>query len=183
MPEFWVRSDVMPDGSYGVTITVDSDIAFALDGNTIGPYVTACFHTATTADHCIAVLRLMIQKMQIPEAEATQFVRTFTDVRNHASTAPLRFDCAVGRAKYPRPDAGAFVSLVMVSCAGKELGWIEPAQLRDHAAAVLDSLTASHLDGRLRAALMQDMGVDDATARAFVGNLADFMPGQEGKLR
>jgi hypothetical protein len=175
MPEFWVQSDVMPDGSYGASITVDSDTAFALDEPTATTYAAGCFAAAMTADHCCGVMRMMTEIGGLSAEEATDYVRLYATLAP-IPVGPLRFVPTVGRAKHPRPDAGSVVPAVEVLHDGRKLGWVDPNQLRDHAAGVLDALAAARLDGQLKHMLTETIGLGEDHAAMMVGDLSRFLP-------
>jgi len=177
MPEFWVSSDVMPDGSYAVSVTVNKDIAFALDDAAARDYAATCFTEATAADHAGAVVRLMTQQMRMSTKAAQDFVRLYLG-EYRETHVQLQFRAAVGRRKPPHPDAGSFIPAVLVFSGSESLGWIDPDELRDHAGGVLSALAASRFDEQLRQTLTDPDGVDldDAAARKVVSSLAQFMP-------
>ncbi|MPZ66238.1 MAG: hypothetical protein GEU83_12215 [Pseudonocardiaceae bacterium] len=177
----WVRSEVMPDGSYGVGVSVEGDYAFSLNRDQAVAYAVACFTRATEADHDTAVLRLLTQ-VGVPAKHAGQVVAN--DLRpdrpdEHTDTQPLRFTVAVGRAKHPRPDAGQFIPLLFLHLHDREIGQLTPSDLRDHGAAVLNVLAAADLDAALHRALTGTVGLDDDRARAIVGDLANHIPTTE----
>lgn len=160
----WVRSEVMPDGTYGAALSVDSDRAWALNRE---------------VEHDTAVLRLLTSKLGIPDNDAAALLTQ--DLRpdrpdTHDATAPLCFTGAIGRARHPRPDAGAYIPLLMMALDGRQTGQLSPADLREHAAAVLNVLAAADLDAALYRVLLAKVGLDDATARAVVDSLAEYWP-------
>ncbi|WP_280413156.1 hypothetical protein [Nocardia asiatica] len=183
MTDFWVRSATMPDGRYGVSIELGPDRAYTLDRTAALKYAAACCYEATAAEHSAAVLRLFTEKLDIPREEAAAFVRR--DLAPHPSTArapaPVRFIATVGRAKHPRPDAGKTIGLVRIEHDGIEQGWVSPEELRDHATGVLSALAATELDTRLMQALVEVIDLDEASARAMVHQLGDFMPGRNAE--
>lgn len=178
MTEFCVRSDVMPDGSYGVSVTVGDDHAFCLDRPAAIAYATACYQVATIADHCTAIMRLFTSR-DLAAEDATEFAARHLALahHDHAATAPMRYTAAIARPKTPPPRAGALTGLIMVHHSGSDLGWIDPEQMRDHAAGVLIVLAASRLDAVLLRSLVVDIGLKEPYARATVADLARFMPG------
>lgn len=181
--DLWVRSEVMPDGTYGVGISVERDHAFALNRDQAIAYATACIARATEADHDTAVMRLLVTKLGIPPKSAAEFIKS--DLRpdrpdEHKATEPLRFSVAIGRARHPRPDAGTYIPLLMMQHAnGEDAGQLTPADLRDHATAVLSVIAAADLDANLHRCLVSTLGLDDGRAKAVVGSLAEHMPGAD----
>lgn len=105
--------------------------------------------------------------------EATDYVLLYATL-TPIPAGPLRF--VAGRAKHPRPDAGSLVPAVEVLHDGRKLGWVEPNQLRDHAAGVLDALAAARLDGQLKRMLTETIGLGEDHAAMMVGNLSRFLP-------
>ena len=175
----WVRSEVMPDGTYGVGITVEADHAFALNRDQAIAYAVACIARATEADHDTAVMRLLVNHLGMPAKLAAEFITG--DLRpdrpdEHKATEPLQFSVAIGRARHPRPDAGSYVPLLMMQHDGEDVGQLAPADLREHATAVLSALAAADLDANLHRCLVSTLGLDDDRARAVVGSLAEHMP-------
>jgi hypothetical protein len=181
----WVRSELLPDGTYGVGISVEADTAFVLDREQAVAYAVACFARATEADHDTAIMRLLTAEVGVPNEVAAQVVQN--DLRpdrpdDHA-TDPLRFIPAVGRAKYPRPNAGAFIPILAMQLNGDQVGQLTPADLRDHGGAVLDVLAAADLDAALHRALVGTVGLDDDKARSVVGELSHHLSEPEPPRR
>lgn len=170
-----VQSDAMPDGSYGVSITVTDDRVFSLNRSQAVDYAVACYARATAAEHDGGVVRLLTT-LGLDEPNA---LRMLTDDLHperppeHDATAPMAFTAALGRRR-SQPDG--YVALLTVSCDDTDLGAVSPTQLREHASAVLDTLAAADLDATLRRTLVSRIGIDDARARAVVGSLGDYMP-------
>jgi hypothetical protein len=178
----WVRSDVMPDGSYGVAVSVGADFARTLDRDEAIAYAIACFARATEVEHDTAVLRLLVNRLGLGPKDAGQVVAN--DLRPdrpdvHDATEPIRFSGMIGRARHPRPDAGEFIPLLGMQLHGKDVGQLTPADLRDHAAAVFNCLSAADLDAALHRVLIGKIGVDDERARAVIGSLAEHWPAEQ----
>lgn len=181
--DLWVQSELMPDGTYGVGITVGQDRAFILNRDEAVAYATACFASATEADHDTAVMRLLTKEIGTDITTAGQFVVELRPDRpDIKATEPLRFYVALGRAKHPRPDAGEFIPMLLMYLEKKQVGELTPADLRGHAAGVLNVLAAADLDANLRRRLMAAVGIPEEQARVFVESLADHMP-DEGTPR
>lgn len=177
----WVRSDLMPDGTYGVAISVGADRSWTLNLDQAVAYAVACHARATEVEHDTAVLRLLTDTLGIPAKTASQVI--VSDLRPDRpdaqdATKPLRFTGAIGRAKYPRPDAGAYIPLLMMELDGTQVGQLTPADLRDHATGVLNVIAAADLDAALLRALTGTFDIDEDRARAVVEDLANHWPEQ-----
>ncbi|WP_280335456.1 hypothetical protein [Nocardia wallacei] len=174
-----VRSDVLPDGSYGVTVTAGPDLAFTLDRSRALPYAAACCREATAAEYFTAVLRLLTERTATSREDGLAFVQEhLVAIPDLAATAPLQFLGAAGRPKPPSPEAGRFTPIVLIRDQdGKDMGWFSPEQIRGHATAVLDTLAVVDLDTRLLRTWVDDYGLPENNARAAVGSLAAFLPG------
>lgn len=179
----WVASEVMPDGSYGVSVTVHADFAITLNREQSVAYAVACYRRATEVEHDTAVLRLLRRTGVDEKTAATVIVSDLRPDRpdDHSATNPIRYIGAIGRVKYPRPDAGEFVPLINMQLHGKDIGQLDPDELRDHAGGVLSVLAAADLDAALHRVLVHTIGLDDATARSTIGALFDLWP--KGTMR
>jgi hypothetical protein len=158
----------LPDGRYGVGISVGDDVAWVLSREQAVAYVVVCVERATQADHDTATFRLLVD-IGLPEDKAAAFLAE--DIRqdravDNAPTSPLVFVPAVGQ-------KGPFLHMRLDT---EDVGQLTPADLRDHALSVLDVLAVVELDAALRRALVGLVGLDDARAHAVVGGLAKFWP-------
>lgn len=165
----WVRSEVMPDGSYGVAVNVGADTSWSLNRPQAISYATTCYERATEAEHDAAVFRLFTEKLNMPErAVAQMLVKEIRPDRptDHTATKPLEFTVAIGR-------QGPFIKMALD---GKEAGEMTTSDLRDHAAGVLNTLSAADLDANLYRVLSKTVGLDDNLARTVVGDLQNYWP-------
>lgn len=165
----WVRSEVLPNGTYGVGISVGEDRAWVLTRDQAVAYAVTCFARATEAEHDAAAFTLL-RAIGVPQPTAAAVVAR--DIRpsrpvDHSATEPLRFIVQLGLR------AGPFLRMTLD---GRPAGELTPADLRDHAAAVLNCIAAADLDANLRRVLVGQVGLDDERARAVVGSLADHWP-------
>lgn len=175
----WVISEAMPDGSYGVAVTVGADFTMSLDRDQATAYAAACVAQATAAEHATAVMRLLIEKLGFDDGQASVlFVGQLREryTAEQPATGPLQFVPTIGRAKHPRPDAGAFVPLIEMRLHDQTIGQISPAELRHHATGALSALAAADLDDQLRLALVEHVGVTDDIARNTVHSLGELWP-------
>lgn len=177
----WVRSELMPDGTYGVGLTCGPDRAWSLNRDQAITYAVECFLQATEVEHDTAVMRLLVTTLGSPvDAASTLITRCLLPDRpdHHHVTKPLRFTGAIGKAKHPRSDAGQFVPLLSIELDGTTVGQLTPADLRDHAAAVLNAIAAADLDVALHRLLVNQVDLDDQRARAVIGDLSNHWPEQ-----
>jgi hypothetical protein len=70
----WVRSELLPDGSYGVGLSVGEDHAWALTREQAIGYAVACIARATEAEHDAALHRLLIGTVGLDDATARAVV-------------------------------------------------------------------------------------------------------------
>ncbi|MGH3548888.1 MAG: hypothetical protein ACRDQU_12420 [Pseudonocardiaceae bacterium] len=173
--QLWVRSEVMPDGTYGVGLNVGADRAWAFDREAAVAYAVACFARATEAEHDAAVFGLLTTSMKVPEHAAAKLVCDLRADRpdDHKATDPLRFTVAIGR-------RGPFLKMELD---GTQVGELTPADLRDHAVGVLNVLAAADLDANLQRVLVGVVGIDDNRARQFVGSLQEHWPSEQRPRR
>lgn len=173
----WVRSDVLPDGSYGVTVSVGEDRAWTLPRRRAERYAVACMARAIEAEHDAAVFRLLTIRLRMEAKSAAALV--VQDVRasrqaDDRATAPMRFVPSLTIEGKP---------FLVHEVDGETVGQLIPADLRDHAAGVLQVLAAADLDRALLASLTGAIGLDDGTARAVIGALAEHWPEEEEPRR
>lgn len=169
----WVRSDVLPDGSYGVAINVGDDRAWTLNRDQAIAYAVACFTRATEAEHDAAVIGLLTATgMELRTAGAV-VVKDLRPDRpdDDTATKPLRFIPSYG-ANSRRP-------FLVMQLDGLDCGELTTADLRDHAQAVLQCLAAVDLDAAFYRHLTGPVGLGDGQARAVIGGLADHWPAVE----
>lgn len=172
-------SDMMPDGSYGVSIEIGADNAFALDHGQALAYAATCHAVAATADHCVACLRLLTEQRGIAPAAADQFISRHgarTAPITDQATAPIRYLAGYRARTWPEPGAGQIIPAICVRLGTRDLGWISPDELRTHASAVLTLLAWTDLNTALRESLITDIGVTDTMAHDMISELAEFVP-------
>lgn len=167
----WVRSEVMPDGTYGVAVNVGADRVWPLDREQAVAYAVACYARATEAEHDAAVFGLLTRGVGMDRETAAAFL--VHDLRpdrpeNHTATEPVQYLPSVG-------ERGPFLRMFLD---GAQVGEMSCADLRDHAAAALNCLAAADLDAAAHRALTGSIGLDDARAREFVSSLAEYWPEQ-----
>lgn len=168
----WVRSDVMPDGTYGVAINVGADRSWPLNRDRAVAYAVACVTRATEAEHDAAVFAAF-KATGMDDRTAGMFV--VQGIRpdrpdDHSATEPLRFVGALGL------KVGPFIKMELD---GQPCGEMTTADLIDHAMGVLKTLAAADLDAALLRTLRGPVGLNEERARAVVGSLAQHWPTSE----
>lgn len=164
----WARSEVMPDGSYGVGITYGPDRAWALDRSAAIAYAVACWDEATRVEHDYAVYRMMTGAGVNPR-EVVRLIGEDLRVKRvqNAATRPLRFEPILGMLHGPHLEM--FLGDVHV-------GEVTPHDLRGHGGDVLTVLSVTVLDSVLLDALIRSVGMTEDKARAVIGTLNGYWP-------
>lgn len=167
----WVRSDVLPDGSYGVVVTFGGDHAWSLDTGTATGYAATLHAVATAAEHDAAMLALLTM-IGVKVDDAALLLRDLRDqrARPQSAVAPLRFNAAVSQASRE--------PFIQLELDGTAVGQISPEDLREHAGGVLTALAAAELDTNLHRALTAGAGLDPDKARAVITDLCNHWPGR-----
>lgn len=174
----WVRSEVMPNGTYGVALNVGADRAWSLDRDRAVAYAVACFARATEAEHDAAVFGMLTSVNGIDEELAALLIAR--DLRpgradEHDDTKPLKYNVVLNRNRI----TGEIMPMLHMHLDGVgKAGELTPADLRDHAGGVLNVLHAADLDAGLHKVLIGKAGLDDDTARAMIGTLGEHWPEQ-----
>lgn len=164
----WVISDVMPDGTYAVTISINGDTSWVLDPPGAVEYARTCVEAAQRAEYDAAIYKLFTRKLGLDHDSTVQMIGH--DIRpdrpplNDAATAPLRFVPGVNA------KGEGFMAIWLKDT---QVGQLDPADLREHAMVVLEAPGAVDLDaGLLRALLTMD--IEEPIARAAVGDIANW---------
>ena len=71
----WVRSEVLPDGSYAVGLSVGGDRAWTLTRDAAVAYAVACFARATQAEHDAAVFSLLVKIVLSKQVAAAMIMK------------------------------------------------------------------------------------------------------------
>lgn len=170
----WVRSDVMPDGTYVVTVSFDADHVWVLDRAGALRYAVACVAAAQRAEYDAAVFRLTTERLDLDHrtgAAALLSLRLDRPPPDDDATRPLTF--APGVTARGKP----FLTILLD---GEPAGQLDPPALRSHAMNVLEAPAAADLDaGFLR--FLLSSGLDEPTARAAVGDIANWRTTGVGK--
>ena len=165
----WVRSDVMPDGSYRATIEFTPDESVTLNDEQAIKYAMAVLGAAHIAEYEAAILA-QFKAAGVPEVAAAQYIaekfrtlRTVPDTGTQLSLVP-------GISKLTKD------AFLIVMLHGKESGQWDFNEARDHAQAVLDVIIAARLDQIYFLSLTKKMEMDDDLARRMVGGIGKFRP-------
>lgn len=164
----WARSEVLPNGSYGVAITYGKDWACVLTTSGAIAYAVACCDEATRIEYDAAVHRLMTNA-GVPENEVVALIVDHLRPRRppNTATAPLRFDPILGLRYGPHLD---------MYLQDRHVGGVTPHDLRSHGNDVLSVLSVTTLDSDLLAALTDAVGMTEPYARALIGSINNFWP-------
>lgn len=168
----WVRSWRMNGNKgYGVRVNVGAR-SWNLVPREALEYAAGFVAAATTAEHDTAVFRLLTERVGIEPRQVAELIGR--DLRpdrvdRSAATDPIELRPAVGQ-------HGPFVGMWLD---GQQVGELRPADAREHALAVLDTLAAADLDASLRRMLVGPLGLDEARASAVIRSLEDVWPPAE----
>jgi hypothetical protein len=169
----WVISDVAPDGTYVVTVQAGDDVAITLDRNRAIRYALTVIDASARAQYDAAVFAQMAG-MGLDERTAVEPViqlRADRPPLDNDATAPLRFEPIVtSRTKRPA---------VHVHLGGKAISEWGPVDAAGHALHVLEVAVGVDLDAAYRRILIGTIGLDDASARAAVGDIANYRAQEE----
>lgn len=164
----WVQSDVMPDGTYAVTVSADADHVWVLDRPAAFEYARTGVEAAQRAEYDAALFRLLTEKMSLAKADAAAVIGN--DLRpdrpplNDAATAPLTYlPGATGEGK----------PFIHIHLNGEPWGQVSPRQLREHAMTVLEAPAAADLDAGLMR-FLKTINIDQNRAEQLIGDLANW---------
>lgn len=164
----WVRSDPRADGTYGITVTVGADFAWSLDQGEAVAYATLTFKAAMTAEHDAAVFEAL---RRLPDLDDEWAAKTIRDLREKRPTLTW-----IPRVTFIPSVSTEGEPFLMLCVDGNPEGQVTTDALREHAGWVLCALAACDLDTALVAELTGRIGVDMATAQAFVTDLRTAWP-------
>lgn len=170
----WVRSELLPDGSYGVGLSLGEDRAWVLARGAAVRHATAVIAAATAAEHDSALVATLRAK-DMPETLIGQVlvdVREGRDETRAGATRPLRLTPGVSMFT-----GGPFLR---VHVDGVEPWRWSPADARRHAFGVLQSIAAADLDGRLRDVLVGN-GVPPVSVRELIGSMGEHWPTEDAR--
>ena len=149
----WVRSDTMPDGSYGVSFSIGPDLAWTLTAGVARRHALSCFAAATIAEHDAAVVALL-RTIGIDDEGVGQALK---DIRERRGLMPVSWPSPHLQWRPSVTLAGKPFLLTTVD--GATTGQCGPGEVRSHAVGVLAAITAVRLDTDLRA-VIRDLGLD-----------------------
>ena len=160
----WVSTDPTPDGVYRVNLMWGPDKALVLDQETAMAHAREVLNAAAEAEYDAAVAK-QLQARGVDQRAAAQMVVDLRAERPEVTpTTPMRLV----------PGVSAFTGqpFIALHMDGKAIGQWSTADARQHALYVLMSVRVAELDSAYLRALRGAVGLDDATARAVVGDLA-----------
>jgi len=168
----WVVADVDPAGTYSLTVQYNQDSAICLDRNGSIAYATELMTAAAAASYDAAVLAQIMGLMDMPLQEAGSVVMDLRKDRpplDEAALGPLRIQ--------PGVSARTHQPFLHCSLVDDPMEWQwTPEQAEEHALYVLQCYPVANLDNAYRRFMVGVIGLDDATARAAVGDLQRWRP-------
>lgn len=171
----WVTSDVLPDGTYGLTVQYTDDVAVSFDRATATAYAREVFDAATAAAYDAAVVDQFNQLSNDTNAERRVAATGHVVHQLRATRPPLDQDALGILALTPGVSAYTGRPFLHCSLLGHPLRWQwSPADAEQHATQVMQGVAVAHLDGVYRRFLVEEIGLDEGTARATVGDLAKW---------
>jgi hypothetical protein len=198
-PGIWVSSWVLPKGrGYGVRLRVGGT-TWGLTPDRALAYAAAVIRAAVTAEHDAAVAGLLMNKLAVPDRLVAElFAHDLRPDRpdTDADTGPLLLrpgvavDEHLNGSRTFRPFIGLHLADTHIesgrpawSPRGEKVGQFTPADARQHATAVLDTIAAADLDSALRRLLVGPLGLGEARASAVIADLANHWPATEEPRR
>jgi hypothetical protein len=169
----WVRTTPGPGLSYRVTLEIDDDTAADVDDVGALVHVRAVGASVARARHdavVVAQLRHLTRDDPAPESSQQLVVETVTALRERRKPivwpTPLTLE----------PGVSAFTgkAFLTVVIRGKRVGQWTLADARTHIGHVFECLEGARLDEAYLTLLATRFGLDEATARAAVVDLASF---------
>lgn len=164
----WVSSDVMPDGSYAVTVNFTEDDAMRLDRDGAIRYAMGCLAAARAAEYDALILKQMEDIHPDSDRDVACVIRAFREQREPVPGTGTDFSLEPGISSQTRE------GFVIVRLGGRVLGQWDVASLRDHAAGVLEATIIVELDTAYYRVLRDVIDVPEPTARAVIGALYEL---------
>lgn len=159
----WVRSELLPDGSYGIGLSLDADKAWAFNEADAVLYAHSLLREVAFSLYDAAVVAQVQRKMNLGPKEAAQMVCDLRELRGPSAwPGDLSYVGGVnmrGRA-------------FLTACwKGEPEFQLDPGPAREHAVAVLEVVTTSGLDNTYKKVLMEKVGIEDWRASNVVDDL------------
>lgn len=183
----WVSSWVLPKGrGYGVRIRVGST-TWGLTPDAAVAHATAAIRAAVTAEHDAAVANLLAGKLSVPLPYVAElFERDLRpdrpDLDAHTTPLLLRPGVAVDEGLDRPRTFRPFVALHLDGDPA-QAGEFTPADCRNHATNVLDTIASADLDSGLRRLLVGTLGLGEARASAVIADLGNHWPAAQEPRR
>jgi hypothetical protein len=171
--DVWIKTTVSADGkTYVVTLEASREVSVDLTPQRAQEYAGALYATIARAEHMTAIMRQMIEHLDLDRDDARNTVLALHEDLppiDRALTDPMFFHPAVGRSPL-----GQLVPLVITGLAedGQPRGQWDVATAKEHAQMVLDAVEAANLDSAYYR-MLRGM-IDKNRARAAVADLANY---------
>jgi hypothetical protein len=168
-----VIADRFPDGTYGATVNVGTDVSYALPGPRARRYATALIEAATACEHDAALYGALACK-NIPDDLSAGVITAVRELREGSRwTSPLRLTSILTATEPHLP-------VLAVRPEGSDDGWQwTPAEARKHARQVLEAVTAAEEDNRLATVLRERVGLEPEVVAAVIDHLQGHWPDAE----
>lgn len=171
-----VSTDPLLDGStaYAVTLDVGPDLSRTLSEPEAIRYARAVLHAAARADYDAAVIRQMLDTVQVPPGHVATLVAELRARRaplDRAGLEPIELGAHVAA---PRllGDGARVEAFLTVYVNGKGIGQWTTDDARRHALYVLEALSVAQLDGEYVSLLMDRVDLPLGHAHVVVEGLA-----------
>lgn len=162
----WVRTDPTPDGVYRPTLEFGGDVAHVLDEHSAAVHALEVIGAVAEAEHDAAIVAQLTKLTGDRDAAGLIVAGLRADRPPVTWSTPIQLT----------PGVSAFSGqpFLVVSVNGKQIGQWSVADARGHATYVLAAVRAAQLDSAYLRSL-RSIGLDDPTARAAVGDLANYV--------
>lgn len=165
-------ADRFPDGTYGATVNAEEGLSFSMTGPRARRYALALFEAATACEHDAALYHALACK-GIPDHASAAILINCRAARPGVNrwTAPLRISAILTAASPHLP-------VLVVETDGGAWQWA-PADARQHARQVLESVTAAEEDNRLAEVLREGLGLEEEVVAAVIDHMQGHWPDSE----
>lgn len=167
----WVQSDRLPDGSYGITVSVGDDVSWPLTAKAAFRYASALVEASVHAEHDAAVSASLAAKGIGNDEMLGHIIGQMRADRGEVIKAgPLTLVPGVSMF-----DGRPFLEVRPPR--GEKWMW-SPGSARNHALNVFGVAAAVADDNRLRKILLRD-GLEPELVAAMIGTLPEHWPADE----
>jgi len=165
----WVKSELLPGGSYNVTLDFTPDDSITLTDEEALQYSLAILEVAHIAEYEASILAQM-KAADISETTAARFIAdNFRPYRHLPDTGtPLELIPGISqRTKQP---------FLVIILRGVEVGQWDFKDAREHAQAILDVICVARLDQVYYHSLADRLEMAEPQARTMVSLIGKFRP-------